>query len=860
MTPTQDLHPEDTPLTPEARRRPAWQSAAPFWALIAFITAIYVIHTQLGSASMHAVYAHLNAYSPGILFAAIIATLLGHAALSLQDFIAFRHLTARPPRQDLALASFTSNAVGNTVGSLVLLGSALQTRIYLQAGLPPEDCALFVRIKRLGLYVGALTIAAAGLLLEPGPLQRHYGMPIILSVVIGMVCLAGAGGLLWRSLSITGVTPGSALYRLFASLVDWSMAALVLYLLLPESTPLGFAAFLPIFALACLAAGLSGLPAGIGAFDAVILLLVPSHSIEAVIGALILFRGIYYLMPLALAGLGLGASTFAQSHKHVLKGVSSGAGGLADLFTPPLFALLAFASGAYMLAAAMTPALPGALQEAARFLPVPVIEVSHFLASIVGFLLLIIANGLSRRLSHAWAAGLILLTLGIGLTLAKGATLGEAAPLAVVLVVLALSRGAFYRATPLSSVKLTPVGVLAIAATIGAAIWLGFFSYEHVEYRDELWWQFALHGGTSRFLRAAGGVSALGLLFLVWNWLRPVKTPAQADAPVPTDAIASLISAAKAARPDASLALSGDKQFHFSPSGNSFIMFAPRGRSWIAMSEPVGDPDEFPSLVWSFREAADAAGCSIVFYSVSRDFLPLAADLGLTVQKVGETAVIPLTTFSLEGPARSGLRQTVRRGERDGLSFDVIPVEDVPGVMNQLIAVSEDWLLVHEGAEKSFSLGRFDPDYIARSPIGVARVEDKIVAFANIWEGAGKRDRAIDLMRFSSDAPKSVMEYLFIQLLLWAKDQGGESFDLGMAPLAGLESHRLAPALSRLGTFIYEHAGSVYGFEGLRAYKQKFRPEWQPLYLATSNSRGVATALADVAILTSGGLVSMFRK
>ncbi|MBR9808647.1 MAG: bifunctional lysylphosphatidylglycerol flippase/synthetase MprF [Alphaproteobacteria bacterium] len=860
MMPTDDLPPDASPLPWRGRWPPPWQRLAPIWALATFIVAIYLIHTELGSVSMNGVYWHLNAYSASTLFATTVATLLGHAALSFQDFIAFRHLTARPPRQDLALASFTSNAVGNTVGSLVLLGSALQTRIYLQAGLPPEDCALFVRIKRMGLYVGALIIAGAGLLLEPGPLQQHYGMPVILSVLIGVVCLAGAGALLWRSLSIAGVTPASALYRLFASLVDWSMAALVLYLLLPESTPFGFASFLPIFALACLAGGLSGLPAGIGVFEAVILLLVTSQPVEAVIGALILLRAIYYLMPLALAGLTLGASTIAQSHRQVLKGVSQGAGGLADLFTPPLFALLAFASGAYMLAAAMTPALPGALQEAGRFLPLPVIEVSHFLASIIGFLLLIVANGLARRLSHAWAAGLVLLILGIGLTLAKGATLGEAVPLAVVLGVLALSRGAFYRATPLSSVKLTPVVLLAIAATIGAAIWLGFFSYEHVEYRDELWWQFALHGGTSRFLRAAGGVSALGLLFLAWNWLRPVKRPAQTEAPPAMDTVANLIATAKAARPDAALALSGDKQFHFSPSGNSFIMFSPRGRSWIAMSEPVGDPDEFPSLVWSFRKAADTAGCGTVFYAVSRDFLPLAADLGLTVQKVGETAIIPLADFSLEGPARSGLRQTVRRGERDGLSFDVITAENVPAMMDQLATVSDDWLAAHEGAEKSFSLGRFDPDYISHSPVGVARLGDEVVAFANIWEGAGKRDRAIDLMRFSSAAPKSVMEYLFIQLLLWAKDQGGERFDLGMAPLAGLESHRLAPALSRLGTFIYEHAGSVYGFEGLRAYKQKFRPDWEPLYLATSNSRGVATALADVAILTSGGLVSMFRK
>jgi phosphatidylglycerol lysyltransferase len=66
--------------------------------------------------------------------------------------------------------------------------------------------------------------------------------------------------------------------------------------------------------------------------------------------------------------------------------------------------------------------------------------------------------------------------------------------------------------------------------------------------------------------------------------------------------------------------------------------------------------------------------------------------------------------------------------------------------------------------------------------------------------------------------------------------------------------------MSRIGAFLFEHANAVYGFEGLRAYKDKFHPVWEPLYLAAPNARALPGALADVGILTSGGLTQMFRK
>ena len=162
--------------------------------------------------------------------------------------------------------------------------------------------------------------------------------------------------------------------------------------------------------------------------------------------------------------------------------------------------------------------------------------------------------------------------------------------------------------------------------------------------------------------------------------------------------------------------------------------------------------------------------------------------------------------------------------------------------------------------EKGFSLGFFDPSYLKQVPVAVVLNGEQTVAFANIWSGAAKEELSIDLMRFRPEAPPSVMEYLFIQLMLWGKQQGYHWFNLGMAPLAGLEDRTLAPLWNRLGAFIFQHGENFYNFQGLRQYKEKFVPEWRPKYLASPGGLALPQILANLATLISGGVKGIFMR
>jgi len=129
-----------------------------------------------------------------------------------------------------------------------------------------------------------------------------------------------------------------------------------------------------------------------------------------------------------------------------------------------------------------------------------------------------------------------------------------------------------------------------------------------------------------------------------------------------------------------------------------------------------------------------------------------------------------------------------------------------------------------------------------------------------VWTSEARQMSSADLMRFSSAAPRGVMEYLFVRLILWARDEGYESFDLGMAPLSGFEPRALAPAWNRLAGIVYRHGEHFYHFRGLRQYKEKFDPEWEPRYLATPGRLAVPRILANVTGLVSGGLVGAVKK
>jgi phosphatidylglycerol lysyltransferase len=290
-------------------------------------------------------------------------------------------------------------------------------------------------------------------------------------------------------------------------------------------------------------------------------------------------------------------------------------------------------------------------------------------------------------------------------------------------------------------------------------------------------------------------------------------------------------------------------------------MYQVSGRSWIALGDPVGPDDHHEDLAWAFLELVDQYDGRPVFYEISDEHLSVFVDLGLTLSKLGEEAHVPLEGFSLQGSQRAELRQAVNRATRAGASFEIATARDLPAVMTQLRRVSDNWLARKSTAEKRFSLGAFSEAYIGKFDCALVRVGGEIVAFANLWTAPAGGELSVDLMRYDERAPKGVMDYLFTELMLWGVANGYRWFNLGMAPLAGLEARPLAPLWPRLGNLVFSHGENFYNFEGLRNYKAKFDPQWRPRYLACPGGWSHLTAaLFDAARLVSGGTVAIVER
>jgi phosphatidylglycerol lysyltransferase len=796
---------------------------------------------------------------------ALLLAGLSHAAFSGYDLVAFTSIGRSLDRRRTMLASWLACAIGNSVGFAMLPGASVRFRVYTRWGIDADDLSRVIVSSSVTFCLGLLALGGLSLALGPvasadGTAMRALVAPAGWLLTLTSVAYVGATFIRRRAVRLGPFelpipSTGIALAQLTVSTLDWALAGAALYVLLPPGR-LTFPGLLGPFLVAEMVGMASRVPGGLGVFEGVmVLLLKPALSPAEVLPALVVYRVVYYLLPLAGALVVLAAGE-ARARRADVARASARFGRVAELATPRVIAVFTFIAGLTLLFTGATPAARNRLAFLGGVLPLGLIEASHFLSSVAGASLLLLSQGLTRRLDAAHALAFAVVAFATVASVLKGAGWIEVALLAALLLVLWRAKPAFDRRAALFDTPLSAYWVASVVAALSTSIWLGLFAYKHVEYSNQLWWRFEVYGDASRFLRASVGAATLVLLFTVSRLLRhaPPETCEPTDADL-ADA-ARAVAAQTSAFPN--LVYLRDKALLFNEQRTAFVMYAVQGRTWVALGDPVGPPECHPGLIRSFLERCDDYGGIPVFYEVRKDHLHHYADFGLAVVKIGEEAVVDLSSFTLEGGHAGKLRQMRHRFEREGGRFRVVPAAEVPEILGELREVSDEWLRSRPGGEKGFSLGYFDPAYLSRFPVAVIEGEGRILAFASLWPGPNGIELSSDLMRHRHDAPKAVMEILFVHLLEWGKEQGYQRFALGMAPLSGVETSPVAPLWNRLGAFLYEHGEKIYRFQGLRAFKDKFGPAWEPRYLAYVGGMRLPHILADVSALIAGGYRKIF--
>ena len=829
--------------------------------------AVFVLHHLLGKYHWRDILERVQAISNTKLLRAAFFTCAGYGCLTLYDALAVRFAGARVPYARVALISFMGYAIGHNVGLNSISGGAVRYRAYTALGLSAKQIATIIAFGTLTFFLGASVLLGVSLLSNAGMSGSVLHVHAWLALVAGGLLLVAVAAYLWlvctrhapikfRKFEIPVPKPRVAFAQIGISCVDMLCATSVLYVLLPREAAIGFFAFAGVYLLALAAGAVSNVPGGIGVFEFVLLLLMPSVPKDRLIGALIAYRAIYYFAPFAIALVLLGAHE-VWIHRAPVVRLARVVRAFLTAVTPQAIAIAVFLAGAVLLFSGATPGLGNRLTLLHNFVPLSVLELSHLLGSVVGVGLLIIAHGLYRRLHTAWWVTIWLLCAGILLSLLKGFDYEEATILAVVVIMLTSARSRFRRRASLIEQHYSSAWIAAFFLVLLLAAWLVLFAYRHLSYDNELWWQFAFEASAPRSLRASLLAVMIGAAYGLWRVLRPAPPRFSAPKSADLERVAELIE--RGEDTTANLALLGDKNLLFNKDRTACIMFQTSGNSWVAMGDPIGPAELGEELAWDFLEECDGMAVSPVFYQVTPERLPLYVDLGLTLSKLGEEARVPLEAFSLEGAARADLRQAHRRACRDGATFEMVGRGALAAILPELRAVSDAWLAAKNAAEKRFSLGFFEERYISHFDVGVVRHQGAVVAFANLWRG-GSIELSVDLMRYNDDAPKGVVDYMLIECMLWGKAQGFRWFNLGMAPLSGLEEHALAPTWHKLGRIVQRYGETFYNFEGLRKFKEKFNPVWRPRYLAAPDGLAMAGALLDVTALISGGVRNVLRK
>lgn len=602
--------------------------------------------------------------------------------------------------------------------------------------------------------------------------------------------------------------------------------------------PVGFGVLVTGFAMGVLFRTLSIPPQGIGVVPGVMILVYASLGIplERAILITLSFRVLNFVIP-----LGFGFLFWRR-----LRGLTAPRRFSGEIWSVRWVAIFTGLMGVINVVSAVTPRLHTRIVRMAEFSPLGIQHGGRLTAALAGFALLLLASNLWRRKRVAWLLTLLVLLISSLSHLIKGPDYEESF-LAITLVgwLLYLRPHFHARSDPPSIWQGLRVLAFSMVFTVAYGV-TGFYLMDH---------QFRVNFGLSDALRQtfimltqfydpglqpitglgryfADSIYIVGAVTMGYSLLMLVRPVLARHGVSQEDRLkAQQIVQAYGCTSLARLALMDDKRYYFSVGG-SVIAYILAGRVALALGDPIGPQDDIPKAIADFRVYCAQNDWAPAFYQVLPDYLDCYTQASFNALCIGHEGIVDWENFSLQGKTNKGLRSGYNRIKRIGYHSEVFepPLNDE--LLASLRLISDEWLTTMNGTEKKFSLGWFDDDYVRGSQvIAIYNPNGEIEAFANILPEYQKHEIAIDLMRHTRDAENGLMDFLFVELFLWAKEKGYATFSLGLSALSGIGEAPQDPAIERTLHYIYEHVNQFYNFKGVHEFKEKFHPSWSPRYL-----------------------------
>jgi len=625
--------------------------------LCLLVGAIYVVQREFRHLRLEDITHALAAIPHRALVLSACWTLLAYVVLSFYDRMGTIFAGHPVSYGRVAFASFCAYTLSHNLGFAAVSGAAVRYRLYAIWGLGPLQIAKVVAFCSLTFGLGAMVLASAVLISDPQAVPffgdrlptwlMYLAGGVMIGAVVGYVSLASIAG----SIKLFGCSielPGwkLAFVQVALATLDVAVTASIVYALLPPAAGLTWLRFVGIY-LACYSAGLvATLPGGLGVFDGAMLLgLSPYIDAPHILGAIVVYRLYYYIIPLFIAGI------LFTGNEVLLRGgpMARRLGGLAatqalSRWSEPDFAVgiatgIVAMCGALLLSiAAITP--PVAFPWFDNGLSGVANQASEFVPSLIGAALMVLSVSLSQRVTLAWWVTIALLLIAAAYTSAQSVSPWIPAVLLLAAVLLAPLRRAFYRHARLLVGPLDAATLLPMLTLIGCVMTLWVFARRLRWMHATSWWEIIVSRSTPNGLRIALALTVAFGLIAIWRLMRPGRVTWSAWQPGGRRVFA-------ASGPFDQVPPDG---VVWGESDRAAIPFRRVGPVLLALGDPVGADNDRVSAIWRLRDLARQEGRDPAVWRAGAQYLSVYADLGLAALPLGQDG---LPSAEPEEPSRA---------------------------------------------------------------------------------------------------------------------------------------------------------------------------------------------------------------
>ncbi|HHQ4328057.1 TPA: bifunctional lysylphosphatidylglycerol flippase/synthetase MprF, partial [Clostridium perfringens] len=670
----------------------------------------------------------------------------------------------------------------------------------------------------------------------------------IIKYAIGIIALYAPGFILYSAYKYSKTKDKleffSTLGIIFISFLEWLTTIILIYETLRiTGASISVLNFLPIYIESAVVGMISMIPGGIGTFDLTFMtgLEALGIPIEQTLLVIILYRISYYIVP-ALIGVLLFVHDFGGKINKKFNGLPYE---IVSKVAYKIVVSLVFISGAIIVLSNIAPQYLLKIKLLKEILGKQVLGLSIGMSVVLGFLIMLAALMLKYRAKSIYKASMVLFILGIILSLTKGINPYELVFLIIVAYLLYLSKRMFYRDSFVVSCKNTLIdsGILIASFSIYFFILITFGTHlKYVGIVRKMPYKMAYKFGFIAF--ALVTVIYVAIYFLNIRRKIPVKTFDQCS-----EYIEKIIEEYKGDSLT-HLVFLKDKYIYLNENKDIFIQYEVYGDKLFVLGNPVGNNENLFREIEKFCEYADNYGYTPVFYQVNEEMISYLHSNGYDFMKIGEEAKVDVKEFKVVGNKMKSLKTSRSKVTKEGYTFHMVEPPFSMEFLDSLREISDEWLDGRK--EKGFSVGFFDEDYLNKAPIAILRDrEGEIKAFANIMYMYDDESFSVDLMRFSKNTPRGVMDFMFINLIEYGKEKGYEIFNMGMAPLANVGLSKYAFWNEKLALQFYENGQALYSFKGLRRFKEKFSHNWEYKYIAYRRNTSILITVIQAAIVCS---------